>query len=470
MKTSFSMLLSIIFASLFALVLCSCGSKSNQTFTPEGSKLPEESHASSFTSTDGSVTFQFQLDELKLPKSMPIVDVVPHYLTEEDARIVAQTLFGDQAQYYEARLYANRIYSRNELLDQISRWSHYTSEDAVEMLYGSNQEKTTEKVKKAIERNTLLLENAPEEDTRIPTQWQFHKESFYYLSQEDYQTQDTSMDNDEIMLEVICCDLPYIYTAAKRDMNDFKLNYLSAHLDEGAAPRQLDLRILRAQLCRTEKPGDSALAAAQQKAELLLKNMNLGNWQIDTCYVEEVSYETASEYIIHVGAVPVFAETPACRHLQLENLKSKEIYASNYYITDVNFEFSPNGDLLSFELRSPVDEANATNSDVPLLGRDALLERAKEVLCLSDIFNYDPLGISQKDNSVLCSISVSKTVCGLSRINVADMEQCYRYVPSVVFYGTVYIQDRNKEMTFFINDNVPLLTLNAQDGSIIQFS
>ena len=54
-----------------------------------------------FSSSDGSVTFQMRLDVETRSSSMPVVEVSPHFLTEEDVQRVGKALLGN-ADFYEA--------------------------------------------------------------------------------------------------------------------------------------------------------------------------------------------------------------------------------------------------------------------------------------------------------------------------------------------------------------------------------
>lgn len=425
---------------------------------------------SSFQSTDGSVSFHFITNSVKLPESMPIVEVVPYYLNEEDVRAVANALFDENDAYYEARINSNRIYSRSELLEQINRWSQYTQEQSVISLYGENRGNITEKVKRAIERNTILCESAPEEDVRLPARWTFQKDSFYYLTDEERSTHDFSVDNDAIMLEVTHKDLPYLLSVAKRNRTDYKISNVSAYLNEGSAPRQLDSRIFHAQLCRTNEPDAQQIELIKTKAQSILDSINLGQWKIDHYFVEEQHYGECSEYIIHIDAVPVFSGVSACRRPQIDNLKSKEVYSSNYYITDVHFEFSANGDMLYFNLCSPVEAKKVVESNAPILNYDTLLAKARNMLELSDIHNYDSFGISDGQENIACAVEISDVSYGLNRINIPNSDESYLYVPSVVFSGTISIYEKNGNNVYFIEKNVHLLALNATDGSVIRYA
>lgn len=407
---------------------------------------------------------------VNLPESMPIVEVAPYYLTEEDVRTAAYALFDEADTYYEARIYANRVYSRSELLDQINRWSPYTQEESVIDLYGDNQGNITEKVKRAIERNTILYESAPEGDVRRPAQWTFQKDSFYYLSDEERSAHDSSWDNDAIMLEVTHGNLPYLLSASKRNGSDYKISSISAYLDEGSAPRQLDSRIFHAQLCRTKEPDAQQIESIRAKAQSILDSINLGQWKTDESFVEEQHYGEKTEYIIHVNVVPVFSGVSACRRPQINNLKSEEVYSSNYYLTDAHFEFSVNSDLLYFSLYSPVEVKNVVESIAPILDCDTLMGKAKNMLALSDLHHYDSLGISDGQDNIACTVEITDVSWGLNRINVPNSDEIYQYVPSVVFSGTVCIHEKDGNRIYYAEENVHLLALNALDGSVIQYA
>lgn len=425
---------------------------------------------SSFQSTDGSVSFRFICNPVQLYESLPIVEVAPYYLMEEDVHAVANALFDENDVFYEARINSNRIYSRSELLDQINRWSQYTQEQSVINLYGDDQGNITEKVKRAIERNTILCESAPEEDVRLPARWTFQKDSFYYLADEERSTHDFSTDNDAIMLELTHRGLPYLLSAVKRNGFDYKISNISAYLNGGSAPRQLDSRILYAQLCRTNEPDAQQIELVKSKARNILDSINLGQWEIDKYFVEDQHYGENTEYVIHIDAVPVFPGASACRQPQLESLKSEEVNSSNYYITDVHFEFSANGDLLYFNLCSPVEIKNVVKRNAPTLDYDILIAKARNVLELSNIHNYDSLGISDGQDNIACTVEITDMSYGLNRTNMPNSDESYQYVPSVVFSGTISIHDKEGNNIYYFEEKDHLLALNATDGSVIRYA
>lgn len=80
----------------------------------EGKETVEFAFTDSFQSTDGKVDFTFQIQEEIPSGPMPVVEVVPHFLTGEEAKQAAHTLFGD-VQMWEARPYFAETYSKKEM-------------------------------------------------------------------------------------------------------------------------------------------------------------------------------------------------------------------------------------------------------------------------------------------------------------------------------------------------------------------
>ena len=82
------------------------------------------------------------------------------------------------------------------------------------------------------------------------------------------------------------------------------------------------------------------------RAEALLKQMDVGDWLVDQCYLKEIeNYDSDSlpEYTIVVTAVPGFRGAAALRLPQYSTIKSEASYASNYYLTSAQFTFAPDG-------------------------------------------------------------------------------------------------------------------------------
>lgn len=422
-----------------------------------------------FYSTDGTVEFRFDIDQTETKRSLPVIEVAPHYLSEEDVKRVAYSLFGD-IQMYEAEPSLAPIYSQDEIREKIERWSQYANEESLTELLGKkkNIPETVALIKQFIENYTQMYDSAPADNPHALCEWKYHKDSYYKVARDKLSSINIEDDNDKIAATVKLGNVYYYFSASTRNKEDFKLNNLKAYLYDGIGPNMLDEHIFRAWLCRTEEPTDEQVETAKNKAEKALEQMQLGEWYIDECYVEAKMYGDIAEYIIHVNAVPVLNGVPAIRMPQLTNLKSDDVYASNYYITDVEFEFSAHGDLISFSLYSPVDIVNTVNDNVAVKSTNELLELAKSYLALSDYYEYG-FGaiIDSLDEKINCTVAITALEINLVRVKVPNTDERYYYVPALVLKGDVEYSSTSNGDVYFTSNNVALVTINAIDGTII---
>ena len=421
-----------------------------------------------FYSTDGTVEFRLSIDQNETMKSFPVVEVAPHYLSENDVRRVAYALFGN-VQMYEAEPELAPIYSQDEIREKIERWSQYANENSVTELLGNNSQDTVALIKQFIENYTKLYDSAPVNNPHMICEWKYQKESYYEVAQDELSSINLEDDNDKIAATVQLENIHYYFAASTRNKEDFKLNNIRAYLYDGIGPNMLDEHIFRAWLCRTEEPTTEQVSNVKNEAEKMLEQMQLGEWHIDECYVETKLYGDIPEYIIHINAVPVLNGVPAIRVPQLTNLKSEEVYASNYYITDAEFEFSARGDLVSFRLYSPIDIVNIVNDNVAVKSTNELLELAKSYLELSDYYEYGfgPV-IDSLGEEINCTITIEKLESNLVRVKAPNSDERYYYVPAIVLKGNVEYSSAAVGDIYYTSNNVTLVTINAVDGTIIQ--
>ena len=123
-------------------------SKSKQILTTEVTDSDDETQAmtdnildvsykSSFTSTDGSVAFVMDIDQTIGVSNTSVVQVRPHFITGEDAKRVATSLFPN-ADFFEAEPERAKNYSKDEIQEKLARWSQYANIDALEKLCGDS--------------------------------------------------------------------------------------------------------------------------------------------------------------------------------------------------------------------------------------------------------------------------------------------------------------------------------------------
>ena len=426
-----------------------------------------------FCSSDDSVQFTMNIDQTIPTMDMPVAKVTPHFLTADDAKRIATAFFPD-AIFYEAEPPQAENLSKNEIQEKIHRWSEYTSIDALRNLYGdayseATLEQLSEIVKKFIGDYTLMYEEAPESSGHVLCKWEMRKTLEYMLSDEERKGIDISDCNDEISAQFVSNGIPYYYTVATRNSHDFKVNMISIYPYAGMGPINLDENIYHSLLTRTDEPTEQEVDIVKSKAEQMLSDMELGQWKIDECYVERQFCGDIPEYTIHINAVPVVGHIPVLRHPQYSSLKNESGYAPEQYITDVNLVFSPDGKLILFNLFTPIEEPEIVNANVNVMGVNQLLDRAEELLRLTDCYAFG-FGNSLQfiDEPVRCNVRISKLKYGLSRIKVRDQEDMYYYTPSMVLEGNIEYVGQTSGKTFYSSGETErLLCINAVDGTVI---
>lgn len=476
--------------SIFLFILCGCQkapiekavvNKNESNYKSGPVDISEGSHSesgdeqqaftTSFSSTDGSVIFNVNIMPPVVDNNTQTVKVSSHFLTEDDAKRVATSLFPD-VEFYEAEPPQSENLSKSEIQQRIHRWSQYADFSALKSLYGDTYSDAAltdmqETIKSFVENYTLRYESASAENTHQKCMWKWRKTLDYLLSEEELIGIDTSDSNDEISTQLTYDDVPYCFTASTRNKSDYKVNLLSAYIYTGMGPANLDENVIRAQLARTAEPTQSDIDTVKAKAEKMLAEMNLGTWQIDECYVDVQEYGKATEYTICVNVVPAFGSTSTLRHTQLSSLKNKDGYAPEQYYTDVNFAFSAEGDLISFNMYTPVEIKETINTEV--MSISSLLERAQIFLTNTDSYaygygNYLPL----IDESVQCIVDISSAEVGLSRIKVQNEDDSYFYVPSVLLKGiSTYVGEETDRVFYASTEPESILCINAIDGTII---
>lgn len=448
------------------------------------------SFTDSFTSTDGSVYFSLNINEDIVSGAMPVVTVSPHLLSGDDVQRIATALFGD-AVFYEQGPYLDEQFSKSELQRKLNLHMPYTNGENLIARFGAERytpdylNTTTDVVKKFVEEWTAAYENAPEENPYGPCQWTFKNSAYYFYSEEEIAergTSELSEGEEEICARVLIDGIPYGLSATRRDGGAYKINRINVRITSGASPMDIEHGLFMAELCSV-KPTDEQVMSAQQKASQILSQMGMGEWYIDECYVEIQSKEilmlAKDQYIIHVNAVPVINGVPAIRRPQLSNMKNDNVYTSKYALTDAQFQFSANGDLIAFDLDGAIDITETVNTNVATLSMDELMERVKNHITLSDSGAYsismDTLESLEKDygEEIVCNIDIMQLEYGLTRVKAPNTDDSYYYVPAILLSGTCNYGGVDTGMIYFSSDEmndgpiVPLVCMNAVDGSII---
>lgn len=479
----------IMLLGIVAIFLCACQSSPNNDVVTskndgafdsnvvqsatEGCASKTVQYSDTFISTDGSVEISFAIDQTVTSEPLPVVEIVPHYLTGEDVKRVAQALFGE-ADFYEREPDYNPQYSASQLRDKVNMWSAYSSQEALTELYGIDVDWSDDIniIKKYIQTFTEQLESAPEVDPRTPCDWTLKKESTYF--------EIDATSNDILCATVNTEKAEYLLTGVTRNQNDFKLNGITVKLGDGVYLPTVEQAIYRARLCRTDTPTSDQISAVKETAQSMLNQMKLGEWLVRDAYTVTEYCGDTPEYTIRVDASPILNELAAVPGQMIHDLTSDNTYTSNYYITNAYFLFSANGDLVFFGMDSPIEIKNVVNTNVATLSMDELIEKAKTHLSLCDAkagigvpSGFVELYEENYGEDIVCKIEICELVYGLGRVKAKDTEDSYYYLPVLSCKGIANYYGKDSGELYMSSSDYGatlqnLVWINAVDGTIIE--
>lgn len=447
------------------------GSGENASGEPVSIKCSEN-----FLSSDGSVEFSMNIDKELTAEVRKVIEVKPYILTEKDIQRVARALLGD-VDFYERRSSSDPQYSKSQYQKMINRLSAYASQESLTELMGSaDADMYLEYVRDTIEFWNEKYDNAPDTDPRTPCDWTLKKERHYNDSDVEIGNRSLLEDSDVLYANAEKDGIEYLYSVTMRDGNDYKVSNISLSLTEGLGLFPVDMAIYRSMLCRTEKPTDSQIRAAEEKAQGMLDSMDLGQWEIAETTVNSDQIDETMEYTISIKAVPVLENVPAILGQPMPD--AQESYTSVLPMTEAGFTFSANGDILNFYLNSPLDIVKVVNEDVETLSISDLVNRCKEQLTLSDADAYGLSGSIRSEledalqEKILCQISIDGVEYGLGRVTVQQSDDHYYYIPMMTFLGSAeYLGEQSNTVHYSTKlgngSSAVLVCINAVDGSIV---
>lgn len=426
-------------------------------------------------SQNGVIEFIIDIDEEICGELIPSIEVKPHFLTEEDIKRVAYVLF-PEGEFYEAEPDLEMNFSKAEIQEKIDLWSYYATEDALRELFGyrPNQPdylpEIAEIVRKFVEEYTGMLESAPNENPHKLCDWTFKKSSFYWQTKEEFASKDTSNENDDIIANIKIGDVRYRFSASVRDGDDFLICNIHAYPYDGISPNGISDRIYQARLCRTAEPTAEQVEGAKRKAEAMLAQMQLGQWLVDECYVEKQEINEYTYYSIHVNAVPVLNGIPALRKAQLENLRSDLPGAARLYYTDVQFEFTANGDLVYFSMKSPLEVKDVVAAEMSALDIEQQFRIAEEYLSRKSFYAYSmgmEVTFGHQGDPIGCIANITGLEYNLTRINGEDPLESYYYVPGIKLTGSVKYYNLKTGEVYLERQDVVFAIIDASEGTVV---
>lgn len=429
-----------------------------------------EFYNNSFTSNDGTVEFNIMAPLPEEFTDVSILEAEPHYLAEEDVHRAARAIFGEDAYFTEkAPLLSQYNETEEQLRSAIDRMAPYTGVEAWEELIGT-EPISGESCEERAQMTALLLEeyqskldnfrnDYPEEPCLFA--W---RNSSYYIN--GYAQGDVC---DSIEAYVEMDGISYDFTASTWNTDKFKLNNIYVFPEWQAGYSELDERILYRDHCR-DNPSAQQIAEAAEKTAKMLEKMELGQWQIDETYVEVIEYHHPdhSEYVIHVNAVPIIEGVAELRREQHSNINtaSADKPEDNYYLTQSEFEFAPDGVLLQATIYSPMEVEKVSQTNM-VHNTDGLMDIAEEILKGTNMDGYGLNVTEMGYEGVKCTVEIRDIRSGMARQRLRGTDATYQYFPALALYGNVTYEFANGDKLDMNEESWNLLTINALYGSVI---
>ena len=101
--------------------------KHEESFTNAATEASSISGSEMDGSKSGIIEFNINIEEEINGEPVPVLEVVPYFLTEEDVKRVAYVLFPD-GEFHEGEPALEAKYSKDELQEKIDRWSQYSEQ------------------------------------------------------------------------------------------------------------------------------------------------------------------------------------------------------------------------------------------------------------------------------------------------------------------------------------------------------
>ena len=145
------------------------------------------SYSESFTSTDGKIEFNINIPEVDYTGNpMPVIQVTPEPITGEQAKRIAETLFGSDTKFYEY----SEDKSKKELEEEILHYRLISSYEYIREEYRDSPQ-SPEEIEAAIQmhmeaRQEILAKyeamyaEASENVVQEECKWTFFPQSHYY--------------------------------------------------------------------------------------------------------------------------------------------------------------------------------------------------------------------------------------------------------------------------------------------------
>ena len=425
-----------------------------------------------FMNREGNVEFTFHMDATIPSARLPVVQVQPGWIGSSNAQRFFSTLLGfEPEEFYNAREEADL--SRTELEELLAALHSGAAKQL--MLAEQGEEISPEieayldsQIAERIRELEALLPVAPESMEREEADWQFRP----------VEAESGSAGARQILAEVEKNGTPYLCTVYRWDDENQWGNQLTMRLSpEKLIPPYGTQTLLRG-LCRPEQPTQEEIQKAEHTALGALKALAIGDWTITRSEPTTLHVSGEEVQAIYLLAVPAVRGSGCMMAPQyaVENVTEQESipYATGF----AEFYFSSSGVPLRAIVDSPVEPTAVVEEQAETLPVEELLEKAKTAFSRQDGERYtfntaiDSWGNLYNRDNLYSQVQVTGLSYGLCRRADPDDPERFLYVPALLFTGDYACYDRdtlvkNEDTRLQYDGPVPLLAIDARDGSVI---
>lgn len=433
----------------------------------------DSAYNGNFSNLDGRVEFAWNIPTQELNTSIPILEAVPHYFTEDDIRSIAHALFGD-IEYYDLGPASSRKLSKSEIESRISILEPYLDaekrKDVVRPYYGEVD------IQKMLDEYRNSYANAPDSYSYQPCDWTFKSERYY----DDTGISSLNSGNASQLKVMTSTEVSdYYISAIVENSASYKRNCISVQLGDGSNP--LVREIQTAEICDTTKPSREQITAIAEKAQNMLNQMETGDFRVIDSTVTHLSFGNSPRYAILVQATQDLAGCPviigqAKISSGVDDLNTNST-GINYPMTNIRFIFNTSGELISFSMDGIVD--------VIRVNKECTASVPFDDLCSAAELHLSELGFSEFDEITgntawmlalendlpedgLCfNVNIDNVQFGLARRSSENETDRYQYVPATLFGGTISCINQQTGNILKEYSN-PLVLTSIVDGKILE--
>lgn len=413
-----------------------------------------------FVSQDGSSEYAFHIDQKIEQDAITVVEAVPRTMSGADAKRVAEILLPG-VEFFEMTPTGDPM-SKDQLQRKIDLYSQYADAEKLKKLYGREDSNDLAMVKEYVDVWNENLHDAPDRE-EDPCNWALKPERKYFNRK------------IEIGSRPIWEDKDYLFAVTQVHGVDMVLSQFQTSWQEEAYGTlgfsrycgwdEFEDRVLRSQICRTDKPTDTQIGELKALAQGWLNQMELGQWEVAEVKLRQEKIGEATEYFVVLNAVPV-----------LNGRKTMVDSHGDYFNTRAIFMLSANGELYDFSLSCPIEVQGNVQNPIDLMPLDQVLKSAREYLSCEgegEVFGAEAencrLALEREHGeSILRKTEVTGLEIRWAQLRLPGVKNRVSYVPCIGLVGNSKYVGRESGNTYETGEEKVMAWFNTADGNIVK--